>query len=61
MGDIGLEQSSEMPEKQRVTAKRGTESGTVGGDSGFKEAIAAIMQLPLSNGEKAEAVRRLMR
>jgi hypothetical protein len=42
-------------------AKRGTESGRVGGDSGFAEAVAAVMQLPLSDAEKAEAVRRLMR
>jgi hypothetical protein len=61
MGDIGLEPSSEMPGKQGVTDKRGTESGTVGGDLGFAEPIATIMQLPLSDAEKAEAVRRLLR
>jgi len=56
-----FEQSSEMPEKQGVTEKRGTESGTVGGDSAFAEAVAAVMRLPLSDVEKAEAVRRLLR
>jgi hypothetical protein len=40
---------------------RGTKSGKVGGDSGFADAIAAVMRLPLSDAEKAEAVRRLMR
>jgi hypothetical protein len=44
-----------------VTDKRGTESGTLGGDSGFADAVAAVMRLPLSDAEKAEAVRRLLR
>jgi hypothetical protein len=50
-----------MPEKQGVGVERGTESGTVGDDLGFAEACAAIMQLPLSGAEKAEAIRRLLR
>jgi len=49
MGPTRFDQSSEMPEKQGVTEKRGTESGTVGGDSGFAEDVASIMQLPLSD------------
>jgi hypothetical protein len=43
-----------------VTEKRGTKSGTLGGDSGFADAVAAVMRLPLSDAEKAEAVRRLL-
>jgi hypothetical protein len=61
MGDIGLEPSLKMLEKQGVAAQRGTEYGTVGGNSGFAEATGSIMQLPLSDAEKAEAVRRLLR
>ena len=41
--------------------KRGTESGTLGGDLGFSDAVAAVMSLPLSDAEKAEAIRRLLR
>jgi hypothetical protein len=44
-----------------TSAERGTESGTVGDDRSFAEACAAIMQLPLSDTEKAEAIRRLLR
>jgi hypothetical protein len=50
-----------VPEKQGAVDKRGTESGTVGGDWNFADAAAAIMRLPLSDIEKAEAVRRLLR
>jgi hypothetical protein len=50
-----------LPEKQGVKGKRGTEFGTVGGDSGFADAVAVVMRLPLSDAEKAEAVRRLLR
>jgi hypothetical protein len=50
-----------VPKKQEVSEKRGTESGTLGGDSGFADAVAAVMRLPLSDAEKAEAVRRLLR
>ena len=60
VGDTGLEHPSETPEKLGVTAKRGTESGTLGGDLGFADAVAAVMRLPLSDAEKAEAVRRLL-
>jgi hypothetical protein len=41
--------------------ERGTELGRVGDDSGFAEACAVIIQLPLSGAEKAEAIRRLLR
>jgi hypothetical protein len=55
-----------VPEKQRVTEKRGTESGTPGGDSGFPEAVAAVMRLPLTDADKgrshptADAPRRII-
>jgi len=32
MASIGLERTAKTPEKQGVSAKRGTESGAVGGD-----------------------------
>jgi len=38
----------------------GTESGTLGDDSGFADAVAGVMRLPLTDAEKAEAVRRLL-
>jgi hypothetical protein len=50
-----------MPEKAGGTAKRGTESGTVGADAVFADAVAAVMRLPLCDADKAEAVRRLLR
>ena len=61
MGPTRFELAAKLTEKQELTEKRGTESGTVGGDSGFAEAIASIMKLPLSDVEKAEALRRLLR
>jgi hypothetical protein len=39
----------------------GTQSGTLGGDFRFADAVAAVMRLPLSDAEKADAVRRLLR
>jgi hypothetical protein len=50
-----------MPENQRMIEKRGTKSGTLGVNSGFADAVAAVTRLPLSDAEKAEAIRRLMR
>lgn len=61
MTPTGFEPTSNKPEKQSVPDVRGTESGTLGGDLGFADAVAAVMQLPLSDSEKAEAVRRLLR
>ena len=60
MGDKGLEQSANVPEISHVRDRGGAESGAVGGDSGFADAVAAVMRLPLSDAEKAEAVRRLL-
>jgi hypothetical protein len=34
--------------------------GSDGGDGRFAEAVAAVMRLPLTDAEKAEAVRRLL-
>jgi hypothetical protein len=50
-----------VPEKPGVAKKRGTQSGTLGGDLCFAEAVAAVMRLPLSDAEKAEAIRCLLR
>jgi hypothetical protein len=61
MGDTGLEPAPELPEKQEVNERRGAKSGTVSVDLGFSAAVGAVMRLPLSDAEKAEAVRRLMR
>ncbi len=60
VGDTGLEHTSKTPEKLRVTTKRRPESGTLGDDLGFADAVAAVMRLPLSDAEKAEAIRRLL-
>jgi len=56
----GLEQSTEIPEKDHHDNRRGTESGTIATDSAFADAVAAIMRLPLSDVEKADVVRRLL-
>jgi len=61
MGPIRPEQPPVSAEKQGVREQRGINFGTLGGDCGFAEAVAAIMRLPLSDAEKAEAVRRLLR
>ena len=60
MGAEGFEQPSKTPEKPRVLPDRGTESGTLSANSGFTEAVAAVMYLPLTDAEKAEALRRLL-
>jgi hypothetical protein len=46
--------------KPHILQAGGTESGTLSGDSGFADAVAAVMRLPLTDAEKAEAVRRLL-
>jgi hypothetical protein len=56
----GFELLAKMPEKQGTLTERGTESGTAGGNSSFADSVAALMRLPLSDTEKAEAVRRLL-
>ena len=61
MGPTRLEPPRELAEKQHESTQRGTESGTLSGDLGFSDAVAAVLRLPLSDAEKAEAVRRLLR
>ena len=56
---MGYEHPPRGAQYQRVTEKRGTESDTVGPDSKFGDAVEALMRLPLSAEEKAEAVRRV--
>ena len=48
--------SEEKPQIPEVGAAK---SAVIGGDS-FAEAVAGIMRLPLTDAEKAEAVRRLL-
>jgi hypothetical protein len=40
--------------------KCGTGSGTLLRNSGFADAVAAVIRLPMSDAEKAEAIRRPM-
>jgi hypothetical protein len=47
------------PEKQGVTPGGGAESGALCSGT-FAEALALISKLPLSDVEKADAVRRLL-
>jgi hypothetical protein len=39
---------------------RGTDSGTRTDNPAFIEAVSAIVRLPLTDAEKADAVRRLL-
>jgi hypothetical protein len=43
-----------------IPASRGTESGTLREALSFADAVVAVMRLPLSDGEKAEAAKRLL-
>jgi len=56
----GVEHPAKAPAKRAGKERRGTEFGTVGGDCRFADAVAAVMRLPLSDAEKAEAIRRLL-
>jgi hypothetical protein len=60
MGAVGTEHAANRSESQGIVHESGTESGTLRNGSNFAEAVAAVMSLPLSNAEKAEAVRRLL-
>jgi hypothetical protein len=60
MGAEGREQAPETPEKKGAARQCGAESGAVAHDSGFGVAVAALMGLPLTDAEKADAVRRLL-
>ena len=48
-----------IPESKPSTITRGR--GRSAGGDGFAEAVQAIMTLPLSDAEKAEGVRRLLK
>jgi hypothetical protein len=57
----GLEQAAKTPANPLISQRRSTESGTLFANSAFADAVAAIMRLPLTDVEKAEAVRRLLK
>src|SRR4051794_19078831 len=57
----GCEHQPKSPVREVMVHRGGADSGARGGDSRFADAVAAVMRLPLSDGEKAEAVRRLLR
>jgi hypothetical protein len=57
----GLEPVAFSSENLGIEAGRGTASGTVGADLDLKAALAMIERLPLSDEEKAQAVRRLLK
>jgi hypothetical protein len=61
MGAVGSELPTKPPEKTHAFSTGGAESGAPGHITGFADAVAAVMRLPLSDSEKAEAVRRLLR
>jgi hypothetical protein len=61
MGPARFEPPSESIEKRQVSTERGTNSRTDDVGSGFADAVAAVMRLPLSEVGKVEAVRRLLR
>jgi hypothetical protein len=65
MGRVGIEQFSKPTVKSQIQNPAGAKSGAPSGDSaasgnGFREAVSAILALPLSDSEKAEAIRRLL-
>lgn len=47
-------------EKQQIPSTGAVKSAANRGDSAFADAVAAVMKLPLSDAEKAEAIRRLL-
>jgi hypothetical protein len=47
-------------EKQQVSQVGAVKGAVKSDETGFASAVAAIMSLPLSDAEKAEAVRRLL-
>jgi hypothetical protein len=55
----GLEHPPKTPGNQDLARQGGAESGALGAGS-FAEALNLISKLPLSDTEKAEAVRRLI-
>jgi hypothetical protein len=51
----------ENPRNQDVLKTGGAESGALPGPTAFARALAAVMSLPLSAADKADAVERLLR
>lgn len=60
MASVGLEQYSNFPEKTHISKPRGTNSGTLGDDSGLAGAIQSILKLPLSPAEKSRLLKVLL-
>jgi len=60
MGAVGRELSQETPGNQGASQTGAAKSAALPSDSMFSEAVQSIMALPLSDAEKAEAVRRLL-
>jgi hypothetical protein len=56
----GSNTSSNSPEKPQNAETGTAESAADSGNSNFAATIAAIMSLPLTEVEKAQAVRRLL-
>jgi hypothetical protein len=61
MGAEGRELPAKSPDKPHASPAGGAESGAPADGGAFADAIAAIMGLPLTDAEKAAAVRRLLR
>jgi hypothetical protein len=59
MGADGFEPPRKPSGKTGVPAEGAAKSAASGADS-FAEAVAGIMRLPLTDAERAEAVRRLL-
>jgi hypothetical protein len=56
----GSNTPSKPPEKQQIQKAGAVKCAVDSGDSAFTSVIASIMALPLTDAEKAQAVRRLM-
>tara|TARA_Y100001954_G_C15745087_1_gene570607 strand:- start:182 stop:376 length:195 start_codon:yes stop_codon:yes gene_type:complete len=56
----GSNNPAKTPEKPHIQDAGAAKSAAVTDQAGFADAIQAIMTLPLSDTEKADAVRRLL-
>jgi hypothetical protein len=59
MGAAGLEQPVQLPEKPGMRPEGGAQCGALRGEA-LARALILISNLPLSDVEKAEAVRQLL-
>ena len=57
--DTGLEHVTGFNGNQKISKTGAVKGAAIDGNS-FAEAVAAVMRLPLSDADKAEAVRRLL-